>query len=64
LGWVQNYNILHIKYISLSLSLFKHEECARFNIIIGPGVYSASNRNEYQKHYNNNVPGEYRAAGA
>jgi hypothetical protein len=25
---------------------------------IGSGVYSASNRNEYQKHKNNNVSGE------
>jgi hypothetical protein len=25
---------------------------------IGPGVCSASNRNEYQKHKNKNVPGE------
>jgi hypothetical protein len=25
---------------------------------LGPGVYSASNRNEYQKHQNNNVSGE------
>jgi hypothetical protein len=25
---------------------------------LGPGVYSASNRNEYQKHRNNNVSGE------
>jgi hypothetical protein len=25
---------------------------------LGPGVYSASNRNEYQKHKNNNVSGE------
>jgi hypothetical protein len=25
---------------------------------LGPGVYSASNRNEYQKHINNNVSGE------
>jgi hypothetical protein len=25
---------------------------------LGPGVYSASDRNEYQKHKNNNVPGE------
>jgi hypothetical protein len=25
---------------------------------IYPGVYSASNRNEYQKHKNNNVSGE------
>jgi hypothetical protein len=24
---------------------------------LGPGVYSASNRNEYQKHKNNNVSG-------
>jgi hypothetical protein len=23
--------------------------------VLGPGVYSASNRNEYQKHKNNNV---------
>jgi hypothetical protein len=26
--------------------------------ILGPGVYSASNRNEYQKLKNNNVSGE------
>jgi hypothetical protein len=26
--------------------------------VLGPGVYSTSNRNEYQKHKNNNVPGE------
>jgi hypothetical protein len=25
---------------------------------LGPGVYSASNRNDYQKHKNNNVTGE------
>jgi hypothetical protein len=25
---------------------------------LGPGVYSASNTNEYQKHKNNNVSGE------
>jgi hypothetical protein len=25
---------------------------------LGPGVHSASNRNEYQKHKNNNVSGE------
>jgi hypothetical protein len=25
---------------------------------LDPGVYSASNRNEYQKHKNNNVSGE------
>jgi hypothetical protein len=25
---------------------------------LGPGVYSASNRNKYQKHKNNNVSGE------
>jgi hypothetical protein len=25
---------------------------------LGPEVYSASNRNEYQKHKNNNVSGE------
>jgi hypothetical protein len=29
-----------------------------------PGVYSASNKNEYQKHTNNNVSGEKSAAGA
>jgi hypothetical protein len=28
------------------------------SVRIGPGVYSASNRNEYQKHKNNNVSGE------
>jgi hypothetical protein len=26
---------------------------------LGPGVYSASNGNEYQKHKNNNVSGEF-----
>jgi hypothetical protein len=31
---------------------------------LGPGVYSASNTNEYQKHKNYNVSGEYSAAGA
>jgi hypothetical protein len=31
---------------------------------LGPGVYSASNRNEYQKHKNNNVYGKYSAVGA
>jgi hypothetical protein len=25
---------------------------------LGPGVYSASNRNEYQRHINNNASGE------
>jgi hypothetical protein len=30
---------------------------------LGPGVHSASNRNEYQKQ-KNNVSGEYSAAGA
>jgi hypothetical protein len=39
---------------------------AFFNLInpsaaLGPGVHSASNRNEYQE---NNVSGEYSAAGA
>jgi hypothetical protein len=28
------------------------------NVSLGPGVYSASNRNEYQKQKNNNVSGE------
>jgi hypothetical protein len=32
-------------------------------VALGSGVYSASNRNEYQKH-KNNVSGEYSAAGA
>jgi hypothetical protein len=31
---------------------------------LGPGVHSASNRNEYQKHEENNVSGEWSAAGA
>jgi hypothetical protein len=34
-----------------------------FTAALGPGVYSASNRNEYQKQ-KNNVSGEYSAAGA
>jgi hypothetical protein len=28
------------------------------SVCTGPGVYSASNRSEYQKHKNNNVSGE------
>jgi hypothetical protein len=31
-------------------------------VALGPGVYSASDGNEYQKH-KNNFSGEYRAAG-
>jgi hypothetical protein len=31
---------------------------------LGPEVYSASNRNEYQKQKNNNVGGEQSASGA
>jgi hypothetical protein len=31
---------------------------------LGPGVYSASNRNEYQKHKNIDVSGEKSEAGA
>jgi hypothetical protein len=27
-------------------------------VALGPGIYSASSRNEYQKHKNNNVSGE------
>jgi hypothetical protein len=34
-----------------------------FPAALGPGVYSASNRNEYQKQ-KNNVSGEQSAAGA
>jgi hypothetical protein len=34
-----------------------------FSATIGPGVYSASNKNEYQKQ-KNNVSGEGSAAGA
>jgi hypothetical protein len=30
---------------------------------LGPGIYSASNRNEYQKQ-NNNVSGEHNSSGA
>jgi hypothetical protein len=29
-----------------------------FPAALGPGVHSASNRNKYQKHQNNNVSGE------
>jgi hypothetical protein len=38
--------------------------CAILPAALGPGVYSASNRNEYQKHKNNNVSGEQSAVGA
>jgi hypothetical protein len=33
-------------------------------VALNPGVYSASNRNEYYKHKNNHVSGEQSAAGA
>jgi hypothetical protein len=39
---------------------FKHDNISSYLILpaaLGPGVYSASNRNEYQKH-KNNVSGE------
>jgi hypothetical protein len=32
--------------------------------ILGPGVHSASNRNEYQKQKKNSVSGELNEAGA
>jgi hypothetical protein len=32
--------------------------CLNLPGALGPGVYSASNRNEYRKHKNNNVSGE------
>jgi hypothetical protein len=32
--------------------------CCSGYLVLGPGVYSASNRNEYKKHKNNNVSGE------
>jgi hypothetical protein len=32
--------------------------CLILPAALEPGVYSASNRNEYQKHKNNNVSGE------
>jgi hypothetical protein len=34
-----------------------HPEASE-NKKVGPGVYLASNRNEYQKHKNNNISGE------
>jgi hypothetical protein len=37
---------------------------SRVPAALGPGVYSASNRNDYQKHKNNNVSGEKSAADA
>jgi hypothetical protein len=33
-------------------------DCLILPAALGPGVHSASNRNEYQKHENNNVSGE------
>jgi hypothetical protein len=38
--------------------------CLIIPAALGPGVYSASNRNEYQKHKNNNVSEEQSAEGA
>jgi hypothetical protein len=35
-----------------------------FPSALGPGVYSASNRNDFQKQKNNYVSGEESAAGA
>jgi hypothetical protein len=38
--------------------LIVHYLSIRFPAELGPGVYSASNRSEYQKHKNNNISGE------
>jgi hypothetical protein len=38
--------------------LFQHVCISRHLVKDIPGVYSAPNRNEYQKHKNNNVSGE------
>jgi hypothetical protein len=40
------------------ITTIRKEFCIIFPAALGPGVYSASNRNEYQKHKNNNVSGE------
>jgi hypothetical protein len=42
---------------------FFFSACLILLAALGPGVYSASNRNEYQKQ-KNNVSGEQRATGA
>jgi hypothetical protein len=38
--------------------------CLILSAALGPGIYSAFNRNEYQKQTNNNVSGEYSVADA
>jgi hypothetical protein len=40
------------------LTLFEFLNYLILPAALGPGVYSISNRNEYQKHKNNNVSGE------
>jgi hypothetical protein len=53
---------INFSVLDPSVMLFTVIIQSNFNLILpaalGPGVYSASNRNEYQKHKNNNVSGE------
>jgi hypothetical protein len=44
-------------YVKLESLLMVYYVCLLLQVALGPGVYSASNRNEYQKH-KNNVSGE------
>jgi hypothetical protein len=43
---------------AMSYSIFYPYTLLKLSATPGPGIYSASNRNEYQKHKNNNVSGE------
>jgi hypothetical protein len=61
---------IHVRYIILTFKLNKRRQdekrtlnAYRLPAVLGPGVYSSSNRNEYQKQ-KNNVSGEKTAAGA
>jgi hypothetical protein len=46
-----------VLYLNLFQTL-KYNLLIIFQAALGPEVYSASNRNEYQTHKNNNVSGE------
>jgi hypothetical protein len=67
--WLARLNRNRFQYKQLSKHslmqfIFCTSKSVSASVRTSPGVYSASNRNEYQKHKNNNVSGELSAAGA
>jgi hypothetical protein len=57
---VSKFSAPRLPYALYPVGLSFHIFCVHFffHAALGPGVYSASNRYEYQKHKNNHVSGE------